>query len=81
MVREDYQGLGIASYLLQELEKIATENGFKSFAASVLKENSKMIHVFKKKYPNAKVSLSTEDDYRIQMDFYDAIEHPGDWFG
>jgi len=81
VVREDYQGLGIASYLLQELEKIATENGFKSFAASVLKENSKMIHVFKKKYPNAKVSLSTEDDYRIQMDFYDAIEHPGDWFG
>jgi hypothetical protein len=40
-----------------------------------------MIHVFKKKYPNAKVSLSAEDDYRIQMDFYDAIEHPGDWFG
>jgi acyl-CoA hydrolase/RimJ/RimL family protein N-acetyltransferase len=81
VVREDYQGLGIASYFLQELEKIATENGFKSFGASVLKENSKMIHVFKKKYPNAKVSLSAEDDYRIQMDFYDAIEHPGDWFG
>jgi len=81
VVREDYQGLGIASYLLQELEKIATENGIKGFAASVLKENSKMIHVFKKKYPNAKVSLSVEDDYRIQMDFYDAIEHPGDWFG
>jgi acyl-CoA hydrolase/GNAT superfamily N-acetyltransferase len=81
VVREDFQNMGIASYLLNELEKIAIENGYKGFAASVLKENSVMIHVFKKRYPHAKVTLRPEDEYRIQMDFYDAIEHAGDWFG
>ena len=80
VVREDFQNMGIASYLLNELEKIAIENDYKGFGASVLKENSVMIHVFKKKYPHAKVTLSPEDEYRIQMDFYDAIEHLGDWF-
>lgn len=81
VIREDFQKMGIASYLLDELEKIAIENGYKGFAASVLKENSVMIHVFKKRYPHAKVTLSPGDEYRIQMDFYDAIEHPGDWLG
>ncbi len=80
VIREDFQNMGIASYLLDELEKIAIENGYKGFAASVLKENSVMIHVFKKRYPHARVTLSPGDEYRIQMDFYDAIEHAGDWF-
>ena len=79
VVREDYQGLGIASHLLAQLEKIAMENGYKSFGASVLKDNSAMIHVFRKRYPGAKVSLSAEDDYRIHMDFYDSVEDPTDW--
>ncbi len=81
VVREDFQNMGIASYLLQELEKIAIENDYKGFAASVLKENSVMIHVFKKSYPRAKVTLSPEDEYRIQMDFYDTSEQPDDWPG
>ncbi len=80
VVREDYQSMGIASYLLEELEKIAIENGYKSFAASVMKDNSSMIRVIKKRYPSAKVTLSAEDDYRIQMDFYDATEHQDAWF-
>jgi acyl-CoA hydrolase/GNAT superfamily N-acetyltransferase len=79
VVREDYQGLRIASHFLEDLEKIALQNGYKSFGASVLKDNSAMIHVFRKRYPNAKVSLSAEDDYRIHMDFFDTAEGSDDW--
>ncbi len=80
ITREDFQGKGIASYLLEELERIAIENGYKGFAASVMKENSPMIHIFKNRYPNAKVALSSEDDYRIQMDFYSTTESQDVWF-
>jgi GNAT superfamily N-acetyltransferase len=79
VVREDYQGMGIASIFLRDLEKIAVLNGYTNFGASVLKGNSAMIHIFKKRYPNAKVSLSTEDDYRISMDFFDTVEGSVDW--
>lgn len=79
VVREDYQGMGIASHFLEDLEKIAVQNGYKRFGASVLKGNSAMIHIFRKRYPNAKVSLSTEDDYRISMDFFDTVEGSEDW--
>ena len=75
VVREDLQSMGIASFLLEELEKIAIENGYKWFGASVLENNSAMIHVFCKRYPNAKVTLSEEDGYRIEMDFYESSEN------
>lgn len=75
VVREDFQNMGIASYLLQELERVAIENGYKWFGASVLENNSAMIHVFSKRYPNAKVTLSEEDGYRIEMDFFESSEH------
>jgi GNAT superfamily N-acetyltransferase len=47
VVREDYQGMRIASYLLALLEQIAKENNYTHFQASVLRENSAMIQVFK----------------------------------
>lgn len=53
VTREDFQGAGIASYLLKRLEKIARENGFKGFYATVLPENDSMRHVFTKCYPDA----------------------------
>ena len=70
--------MGIASYLLRMLEKIAMSNGFKRFFASVLKENGAMLSVFRKRYPHAQVTLSTENDYRICMDFYDSTENLDD---
>ncbi len=73
VVREDFQGMGISSYLLIELEKIAKENLFKGFSATVLRENSPMIHVFQKRYPNAKI-ISNGGDLSIKMDFNDAID-------
>lgn len=76
VVREDFQGMGIASYLLGDLERIAKENHFKSFSATVLRENSAMLHVFKKRYPNAKTTVSGGSDVTLHMDFDDAVE-PG----
>ncbi len=70
VVREDYQGMGIASYLLEQLEVIARDNDYTGFIATTLRENSAMLHVFKKRYPNAKV-VSSSGDILIYMDFDD----------
>jgi RimJ/RimL family protein N-acetyltransferase len=75
VIHEDFQGMGIASYLLKVLEKIAMANGYKRFFASVLKENGAMLHVFNKRYPNYKVTISSEGDYRVCMEFYDSTEN------
>jgi acyl-CoA hydrolase/GNAT superfamily N-acetyltransferase len=56
LVREDYQGMGIGSYLLDILERIARVNKYKAFTATVMSENAAMLHVFRKKYPNAEIS-------------------------
>ncbi len=73
IVREDHQDMGIASYLLGVLEKIARENDYKAFSAYVLRENKAMIRVFKKRYPNLKRSI-VGGDIEIHMDFDDAVE-------
>ena len=73
VVREDYQGNGISTYLLKELEKIARGNDYKGFSATVLRENSSMLHVFKKRYPHAIVNMSG-GDLTIEMNFTDATE-------
>ncbi len=67
VVREDFQGLGIGSHLLEMLEEIAKQNGYREFRASVLRENSMMLHVFQKRYPNAEISVSG-DEVLIQME-------------
>ncbi len=69
VIREDLQGMGLGSHLLTVLEKIAKENQYKKFMASVLKENSAMISAFKKKYPHAIISEGVEEDVTILMDF------------
>jgi GNAT superfamily N-acetyltransferase len=69
VVREDFQRMGIAAYLLEILEKIAKENHYNGFCATVLRENKAMIHVFKKRFPNARISSGGGSDLRIEMDF------------
>jgi hypothetical protein len=64
--------MGIASYLLGILEKIARENHYKGFSAYVLRENAAMIRGFKKRYPNLKTSREG-GDIEIYMDFDDAM--------
>ena len=64
--------MGIGSHLLEILERIAKENQYTSFSATVLKENSKMVRVFRKRYPNAKLSANCGYEVSIIMDFDDA---------
>ncbi len=48
VVDENYQGLGIASYLYKILIQLAKENGLKGFCADVLEGNERMLHVLGK---------------------------------
>ena len=75
VVREDFQGMGIASYLLSIMQRIAKQNNFTGFMATVLRENKAMLQVFKKRYPNAKTSIEAGNYVNILMDFSDAVEH------
>jgi len=68
VTREDYQGQGIAGYLLDMLEKIARENDFKGFVAYLLSSNRPMLRVFRKRYPNARQEYENGDLLLI-MDF------------
>ena len=74
VVREDFQGHGIGSYLLRVLETIAKQNGYKSFKATVLKQNLGMLAVFSKRYPHRKVSMGGSMEVEIEMTFDDAVE-------
>ncbi|MCT2590632.1 GNAT family N-acetyltransferase [Streptomyces sp. N2-109] len=46
LVRDDYQGRGVASALLEHIAAVARERGVRRFSAEVLPANSKMIKVF-----------------------------------
>lgn len=69
VVREDFQGAGVASYLLGELEKIAKKNGYKGFSAIVLPENKSMLHVFRKRYPKIKTAITEGGEISVLADF------------
>lgn len=68
VVREDFQGMGIATYLLEKIEAIARKNGFRGFTASVLAQNPGMLRVFHKRYPNA-VIRQDMSEVHVLMDF------------
>ncbi len=68
MVQEEYQGMGMGSYLLERLEAIARENGYTGFTAMVMPENKAMIHVFKKRYHDAGMRFQ-DGDIVVSMDF------------
>lgn len=72
VVREDYQGQGLASKLLELLEKIAKMNGFTSFTATVLRENAAMLKVFRNRYPNCRLAYGAGSEASVDMDFADA---------
>lgn len=69
VVREDFHSMGIGGHMLDQLEAIAVENGFKGFTANVLRENSAMIHLFKKRYANATFDSTGGNEIMVVMDF------------
>jgi acyl-CoA hydrolase/RimJ/RimL family protein N-acetyltransferase len=69
LVKEELHRMGIGSYLLDILEKMAIENNYKQFEAIVLAENKKMISVFKKRYSDAKFIRSGSGEVEIKMKF------------
>jgi len=75
VIREDFQNKGIASYLLQVLEEIAIENGYKQFLATVLKENQPMLHVFKKRYPDVRL-ITKDTEVEMLMDLHIPASEP-----
>ncbi len=76
VVREDFQGQGIGSHLLKVLEKIALENKYKGFTATVLSENKAMMHVFLKQYPKCK-KVSEGSEVAVEMDFDGSVTRGG----
>lgn len=68
VVREDFHNLGIGGYILMELQKIASANGYDGFIATTLAENKSMLHLFKKYFPDAKISAK-EGELEIWMKF------------
>ncbi len=75
VVREDYQNLGIGSYLLKMLEKIAKENNYTGFSASVLPENKAMQKIFNDHYPDAKVFNIKDNEIKFLIDFENSPDH------
>lgn len=61
VVRDDFQGQGIAAYLFRELEKVARINGFSGFFAAILPENTAMLNLCKKFYPNCSIKRGAEE--------------------
>jgi acyl-CoA hydrolase/GNAT superfamily N-acetyltransferase len=78
VVREDFQGMGIATLMLKQLEVIALENDFNGFIASVLCENTAMLHVFKKCYPRLQSNTCSGGELTLVMDFDDKGRTMGD---
>ncbi|MCK5098236.1 MAG: GNAT family N-acetyltransferase, partial [Desulfobacteraceae bacterium] len=69
LVKEELHGMGVGTCLLDILEGIAKKNNFKGFTAIVLAENSKMIKVFKKRYPDAKFTRGGSGEIDVEMPF------------
>ena len=69
VVREDFQGMGIASYLLAQLEEIARENAYNGFVATVLQENEAMLKTFRKRYPDAQFKRRGGNEVAVVMPF------------
>ncbi len=69
LVKEELHGMGVGTRLLEILETIAIKNCFNGFTAVVLAENSKMIKVFKKRYPHAKFTRGGSGEIDVTMPF------------
>ena len=63
VVRDDHQGRGLGSILLEHLAAAARENGLRRFEAEVLVENHGMVRVFR------------EAGYQVSREFAEGVLH------
>jgi GNAT superfamily N-acetyltransferase len=70
VVDEEYQGIGIASYMLEMLIRLAKERGLQGFIADVLASNNSMLKVFVKSGLPVKANLSS-GAYEVTMPFFE----------
>jgi len=68
VVREDFQGMGVARHMLIKLAEIAQKNGYQGFTATVLPDNAPMLHLFESLYPGLSADKHTTD-INLKMDF------------
>jgi GNAT superfamily N-acetyltransferase len=68
IVDENYQGLGIATYIYKMLIRVAKERGLKGFTADVLASNKSMMKVFEKGGLPVKATIS-EGAYELKISF------------
>ena len=69
VVREDCQNMGIASYLMRQLEDIAKKNNYMGFKATVLRENKAMLRAFMKNYPDLVIVKEIGAEVTVIMNF------------
>jgi acyl-CoA hydrolase/GNAT superfamily N-acetyltransferase len=68
VVDEDYQGCGIASFMLQTLVRLARERGVEGFTADVLTTNKAMLKVFEKSGLPVKAQI-VQGVYHLELPF------------
>lgn len=76
VVDEQYQGMGIATYLYKMLIRLAKERGLKGFTAEVLDTNKGMMKVFEKGELQVNASLQN-GVYRLTIPFEARQSPPG----
>ncbi|EKD34516.1 MAG: acetyl-CoA hydrolase/transferase [uncultured bacterium] len=68
VVREDFHSQGIAGYVMRQLQKVASANGYEGFYATMLSENTAMLSLCRKIFPDAKIDR-LEDEIEVWMKF------------
>ena len=68
VVDEEYQNLGIATFLYKQLMRLAKERGLQGFTADVLPANKEMMRVFEKGAAEVKATLEY-GVYRLRIPF------------
>ena len=68
LVQDDWQGRGLGTLMVEELVRLAKENGLRGFTAEVLHTNGPMLHLFRKSGLDVQ-SLLEEGVYRLTMPF------------
>jgi len=69
LVRDDYQGRGMGTILIQSLTQTAIERGIAGFRADVLPTNLTMLRLFHKCGHSVRAELEEDGDYRVEISF------------